>query len=114
MGQMDPFSLFLRNALRARGLTQKMFAQRVKCSYPFLNNVVRGLRGAPDNVETWADELQLEGSQREDFLNLAALSRAEPRIRELIIAHERQSQGDQEIKVPRYLLRQVDERNDDT
>ena len=79
-----PFHQLLRECLAAKSLSQKDFARHVGRSYSFVNKVACGHRAPSDDYERWADALDLHGTEREAFLDAAALATCPPRIQDLV------------------------------
>ena len=82
---MDDFAAFLRDRIRARGLSLRATAARAGMDPAYLSRVVTRVKRLPvDRIAPLADALDLHHAERADFLRRAHLSLASPALRTLI------------------------------
>lgn len=79
------FGELLRSHLDRRGLTLTAWAKQVACAHSLVSHITRGERTPPlDRMPAWADALKLQGKDRDQFMELAALAHAPARIHALV------------------------------
>jgi transcriptional regulator with XRE-family HTH domain len=99
------FAAFLRDRIRARGLSLRATAARAGMDPAYLSRVVTRVKRLPaDRIGPLADALDLHHGDRTEFVRRAHLSLASPALRALI--HELE----QEIARMRRRLAEIDER----
>ena len=82
---MDDFASYLRERIRARGLSLRATAARAGMDPAYLSRVVTRVKRLPvERIETLADALDLHGDDRADFIRRAHLSLASPALRAVI------------------------------
>jgi transcriptional regulator with XRE-family HTH domain len=75
------FGEYLYEAIKRKGVSLREFAPRLGVTHSMLSQIKSGqVRVPPERHEQWADALELQGDEREFFLDLAALSCAPPRV----------------------------------
>lgn len=80
---MASFGEILQEQLDRLGLSRKGFSDLVGCHKAMVTMIAQGNRRVPpDTIDTWADALQLEGEEREAFIEAGLLATAHPRLRE--------------------------------
>lgn len=92
------FAEHLQNLLGKRGLTQLAFAQRIGRSTGFISDVLNRKNGPSDDLESWADALELQGSAREEFLLAGSLARSPKRVRDHIANLEQRVSGEKHAR----------------
>jgi transcriptional regulator with XRE-family HTH domain len=81
---ITPFGDVLYARIHRMGMTTGQFAERVGISRPFLSQIANRKSPPPlDRMEKWADTLELEGDERDYFLDLAALELVPERCKRL-------------------------------
>jgi transcriptional regulator with XRE-family HTH domain len=72
---MKSFGDYLKQLLESRQLTVSGWARKVGITQGFASNLLAGRRSpAMEDIERWADSLELSGRDRRLFLDLAAIS----------------------------------------
>lgn len=84
-GSADPseFAKLLRKHLERRGSVPD-FAKKVKVDTSFIWHVLNGRRKPPEDMDLWADSLELTGADREVFIIEGGLSRSPAAIQALV------------------------------
>ncbi len=83
------FLTTLNDHVRRAGLTHAALAKAIEVRRPFVSQVLAGTRPLPvKQVEKWAVALNLSSMEREQFEQLAYLSRAPDPIKRLIASLE--------------------------
>jgi transcriptional regulator with XRE-family HTH domain len=82
---MLSFGALLESLLERRAFSTRSFARAVKSSKSSVSGITNGERTPPlDRLEKWCDVLGLRGTERQHFLDLAALAHlpreAQPRF----------------------------------
>lgn len=102
LGKLTPFGDVLLHFVQRRGWSLREFADRVKYNQSNLSQIRLQRRPPPlKHMEQWADVLGLSATEREYFLDLAALACAPERVlkmfdpkhpghRAIILAQERE------------------------
>lgn len=68
------FGQYLEALIAREGIAEKHWAARVDCSYPTLSGIIHDRRSPPpEKLEEWAETLELDGVERQVFMDLAAL-----------------------------------------
>lgn len=84
-----PFGEMLYGLLQRRGLGLSEFGALVDYPKQLISNVSNGHRPVPlERLDLWADELGLEGLEREVFLDYGALTHAPDRLKALVASLE--------------------------
>jgi transcriptional regulator with XRE-family HTH domain len=86
----DTFGTYLTTILAEKGWSLREFARQSGAHQAALSLMNNGKRPVPlARVEAWADLLELTGRNRERFIDLAELSHAPERLRNLVLAVEK-------------------------
>ncbi len=84
-GVEHDFASYLRERIRAGGLSLRATAARASMDPAYLSRVVTRVKRLPvERIEPLADALGLHGAERADFVRRAHLSLASPALRALI------------------------------
>lgn len=76
MSTTDTFGTFIEVRRKELGLTMRKFAEMIEVTAPYLSDIEKGRRAAPDSkLEQIASSLQLNREDREKMYDLAALTR---------------------------------------
>ena len=85
MQAVDDFASFLRDRIRARGISLRATAARAGMDPAYLSRVVTRIKRLPaDRIGPLADALDLHEADRAEFIRRAHLSLASPALRTLI------------------------------
>ena len=81
-GVVLTFGQFLEQRIRAAGMTQAGFGARVGLTRGQITNVTKGRRKpSARDLHRWADALDLDGDQRDQFVSLALIQHLKPELR---------------------------------
>nr|DAE49400.1 MAG TPA: helix-turn-helix domain protein [Caudoviricetes sp.]DAR51555.1 MAG TPA: helix-turn-helix domain protein [Caudoviricetes sp.] len=76
MAESETFGTFLEQHRKDQDLTMRRFADMIGVTAPYLSDIEKGRRAAPDaKLENIADVLHLNREEREKMYDLAALTR---------------------------------------
>lgn len=76
MTKSESFGAFLEAHRKTQGLTMRKFADAIGVTAPYLSDIEKGRRAAPDGkLGDIAETLRLSRSERERMYDLAALTR---------------------------------------
>ena len=76
MAESETFGAFLEQHRKDRDLTMRRFADMIGVTAPYLSDIEKGRRAAPDaKLESIADVLHLNRDEREKMYDLAAHTR---------------------------------------
>jgi len=74
------FSLLVQSYLSKKGLSGSTFAKLVDADQTYMSRCLSARRYPPEDLEPWADVLDLKGEERERFLEEGYLTRTHPYI----------------------------------
>lgn len=82
---MSPFARVLVKAIKDAGFNQASFAEAVGVSPAFISQVKSGIRTPPlEDISKWAKTLDIRGTERKRFIQLANLEHCPALIQDLV------------------------------